>query len=331
MKSYVINIDKLQIQINENTNLNTEIKHPYSIATQHKTKFSKDYQHSYIITYRNNPICYLYHINYLNKNISKLYFFNPLLYQTDYTTIITNLLTQLKAKDYSVSKLEIAINTNINLLNKFYNKLLANQITFKSQSKYAYKPYSFIPSENRFSDNILADTIYIRKNSKEYKDNYCRIENKTNEIYTSSNKHYILKSYRNRLDTDKDIYRLELCLDFIHLTNRSRNIHYKQLNFDSDPITAYKYKQLIKDEIVKENWFKPITLQKNYNIDISQLENESYLLSLFDYFTPFNYSSIVKVKTPTTLTFTYIEKKTDNNIYDNEVYDIEYKDIFSDF
>lgn len=331
MKSYVINIDKLQIQINTNANLNTDIKHPYSIATQHKTKFSKDYKDSYVISYRNNPICYLYHINYLNKNISKLYFFNPLLYQTDYTTIIINLLTQLKAKDYSVSKLEIAINTNTNLLQRYYDKQTSNNIIFKSQSKYSYKSYSYLPTEMRFSDNILADTIYIRKNSKEYKDNYCRIENKTNEIYTSSNKHYILKSYRNRLDTDKDIYRLELCLDFIQLTNRSRNIHYKQLNFDSDPITAYKYKQLIKDDIVKENWFKPITLQKNYNIDISQLENESYLLSLFDYFAPFNYSTLIKVKTSIALTFTNIEKKTDNNSYDNIPYDIEYKDIFSDF
>ena len=48
---------------------------------------------------------------------------------------------------------------------------------------------------------------------------------------------------------------------------------------------------------LEQGKFSKVSISNPYEIEINNLSNEEYLISLFDYFSPFNYERLIKPKT----------------------------------
>jgi hypothetical protein len=152
--------------------------------------------------------------------------------------------------------------------------------------------FGYVPTENRFSNIVLNDTIYIKKNKSPLE---IRIENKTNEIKLHSNKQYILNYYNQKgLSIEKDIYRLEIKIDLVNLRRSSRYTQYQNNSKFEDIISENKYSKL---NYLERGRYSKVSISNPYEIEVDYLSNEDYLISLFDFFSPFNYEILIKPKT----------------------------------
>lgn len=288
MKSYVINIDKLKLIYN-NKDIELLNKSSFDFIRQPDTKHSLTHQQNYLITYNQQPIFYLLNKERLRTDYSKLIFINEFLYNNSFNDILNLFIDTFKIIDFYITDLEISINTNKKLTRNYYNYFNKKEIKLLPN----YKSFSYLPSELRFTNIVKNDTIYIKKLKSPIN---IRIENKTKEIKEHSKKQYILDYYNNKgLSITKDIYRLEMRLDLVKLRNVSRYTKYQSKQDYSNIISLREFKKL---DYLKQSTFNKISLKKDYIIDTQQLCNESYLLSLFDYFKTFNYSKIIKTNIP---------------------------------
>jgi len=292
---HFIHIDKLHIQIDDNSIINFELSHPFRL--KQKDESDLVYKDVYEIQYYQNGIYntigYLNHQMRIKKqsNISNIYLLNYLLY-SDWLPLAKELLSQLKINDnYKVSGCEIALDTNENLIQLYYNLLINGQIILRD----GYVNPVFIPeASNRFvkigSKKLDADTIYIEKyNGKGRINHYnkTRIENKS-AVIAKKNKSYILTKLSKKLDTDKNIYRIEQVLNLCEYSKATRNNRYYEI---SNPyckgISKHKYLKLSSGE--KDKYEKHIIQIDYSSIKIENLNNYHYLLVLFNHFTKFNF------------------------------------------
>lgn len=287
MTNYVINIDKLKLIFN-NDNVDFKDKNGFEFIIKTDKKYLITHQKNLLVRYKGDEFCYLLHKHKLRPDTSNLTLQNKTLYIDDFQIILKKFLSYFNITDYKISLMEICINTNKQLTRNYYNHKLKNKIVCKK----GFESFSYVPTENRFTNIVLNDTIYIKKIKSPIE---IRIENKTNEINNHSNKQYILDYYNQRgLSTEKDIYRLEIKIDLVNLRRGSRYIQYQNNSKFDDIISLCKYSKLT---YLEQGKFSKVSISNPYEIDIDSLSNEDYLISLFDYFSPFNYERLIKPKT----------------------------------
>lgn len=217
MTNYVINIDKLKLIFN-NENVDLKDKNGFEFIIQTDNKYSVTHQKNILIRYKGNDFCFLLHKDKLRPNSSKLSLLNRILYLDDFHIILIKFLSHFNIIDYKITTLEVSINTNKKITRNYYIHYFNNKIVCKN----GFESFSYVPTENRFTNIVLNDTIYIKKNKSPIE---IRIENKTNEINNHSNKQYILDYYNQRgLSTEKDIYRLEIKIDLVNLSGKTSQI-----------------------------------------------------------------------------------------------------------
>lgn len=287
MTNYVINIDKLKLIFN-NENVDLKDKNGFEFIIQTDNKYSITHQKNILIRYKGNDFCFLLHKDKLRPNSSKISLLNRILYLDDFNIILIKFLSHFNIIDFKISTLEVSINTNKKITRNYYLHYFNNKIVCKK----GFESFSYVPTENRFTNIVLNDTIYIKKIKSPIE---IRIENKTNEINNHSNKQYILNYYNQRgLTIEKDIYRLEIKIDLVNLRRSSRYIQYQSNSKFGDIISLDKYSKLT---YLEQGSYSKVSISNPYEIDIDNLSNENYLISLFDYFSPFNYERLIKPKT----------------------------------
>lgn len=285
MNNHIINIDKLKIQFNNKNIIFNDIK-DFEFHTINDNKHSITHHKNILVKYKKKDFCYLLHKDKLRNEFSKINIINKVFYKDNFKNILLNFISIFNINDYKITLLEISINTNKNLTKCYYNNYVKNKIICDKN----YNSYSYLPTENRFTKVISSDTIYIKKEKSPIQ---IRIENKTNEIRKHSLKNYILKYYsENGLSTNKDIYRLEITIDFVSLRRNSRYIQYQNKMFFDNIISKNKYLKLTYLEQTKYN---KVSIYNPYEIEINNINDEVYLASIFDYFSPFNYQILIKL------------------------------------
>lgn len=287
MTNYVINIDKLKLIFN-NDNVDLKDKNGFEFIIKTDKKYLITHQKNLLVRYKGDEFCYLLHKHKLRPDTSNLTLQNKTLYIDDFQIILKKFLSYFNITDYKISLMEICINTNKQLTRNYYNHKLKNKIVFEK----GYTSNCFLSTDYRFTTFVVKDTIYIKKIKSPVE---IRIENKTNEINCHSKKHYILDCYSQRgLTKEKDIYRLEMKIDLVNLRRGSRYIQYQNNSKFDDIISLNKYSKLT---YLEQGKYSKVSISNPYEIEIDNLSNEEYLMSLFDYFSPFNYERLIKPKT----------------------------------
>lgn len=291
MTNYVINIDKLKFIFN-NKNIELKDKEGFEFITQRDNKHSITHHKNILVKYYGNDFCFLLHKDKFRNDSSKISLLNTTFYTDNFNLILSKFIMIFNIVDYNITLLEISINTNKQMTRNYYSNYKKNKIICNK----GYESYSYVPTENRFTNIVLNDTIYIKKNKSPIE---IRIENKTNEIKQSSFKMYILNYYNKKgLTIEKDIYRLEITIDFVNLRRGSRYIQYQNnIKFD-DIISSNKYSKM---NYLEQGKYSKVSISNPYEIDISKMNDEVYLASIFDYFSPFNYKKLIKINTSTQL------------------------------
>lgn len=325
MKKHIINIDKINLLI-ANNDIKLIEKSNFTIEyllPAEKKLYNNDYHSTIRISHNETPFLILFHKMKSNNDFSLIYILNDRLYTNDWNIILQDFIITYKIKDYSISKLEIAINTNKIITSKYLKLFKKGLIDFKDN--YSNQDcYDYGKTEDHLTKDFSKRTYYIyNKNKKSIRIKELRIEDKTNEIRDNNNtKEYILDFYKNNgLNTTKSVYRLELTLNFTELKKIISDVRHREINNPTNIITNYKYKKLTSTE--KHN-YSTIKYVRDYNrsIDLLSLTNEIYLTKIFNSFVMINYDILVKPLTNEAIDFQYKIKSDiipDRQIfYDND-------------
>lgn len=294
IKSHFIHLDKMHLQIDDNSIIDFEPIHPIKLIKEEK--YNRNYMEVYQIHYYSAGsfyrIGYLNHKLKVNKqhHISKIVFCNSLLYN-NWLPLVKTLLSRLNINEnYKFSGGEIALDTNENLVQRYYNMLRKNQIILK----HGYKNPVVIPDANNRcvkvgSEHLDADTIYIQKTTSKGEIihyNKTRLENKSNALAVKK-KPYIQLKLSQQLDGNSPFFRIEQSFNLIDYAKATRNTRYYLIHTPDDKgISEAKYKKLNDSD--KNKYEKGIT-QMNFSIiRIENLNDPDYLLILFNHFAKFN-------------------------------------------
>jgi hypothetical protein len=314
----IIHLDLLQLSFStnsfdENTVSNFLIQ---------QIKPSKGFNKTFTIYRYDNGLKFL--IGYINigllehTNYSYIHFDNKTLYRNDFQFILNDFLHSFNLLFVRVRKIDLCINTNKNLLMSYYDNfdniektLLKDYIMDSYQRDDSHIINSFndilkgkLPNKEikeLIKKDINSKTKYIHSNKYSFNRNinkdfdsgqprkrFMRIENKSNEI-KESNKKYILDHYKNCLDIDQPIYRMELCLTFENSLKKTTS---KWINNTFNILTDKKYNELpeySKREYTKQN------IDNSIIIDLTKLTDEIYLYSIFNYFKVADISSLIDI------------------------------------
>ena len=199
----------------------------------------------------------------------------------------------------SISALEIAIDTNQNLI-KRYNRLIKNNLLSLSKH-YECHYYGAEYVNNTYSRSKSHETKYLINTNDSFtvkgkKPNkpLLRIENKKTLISTNVKRKYIKDHLKaNGIDINKDYYRMEIKVSGGENYLVSNNTTY--VSPFGEVISAYKYKQANKNitdgvKIAESqdilSLFRSQTETTKLSIDIDKLlYNVDYLYSVFFHFT----------------------------------------------
>lgn len=286
---FYINLDKLIYNIKQESfefTDNSDFK--FLIDTTAKKNNYKEFLY---VTFQDNNFGYfqLYHRD--NAHYHKFSLDNTALYRKDFNIVLEQLFNYLNILDFSESKMEIAINTNraINLEWYDYEK---KDTTSKLKIKKRYYTHSRVECKDRAKDiNKHYDSIYIKKRNSGIE---MRLENKSNEIIVKkqrmeTDKTYILDAYKPFLDTSKDVYRLEMTLDF-NIIRRTQST--QRYSLRTNPLVVISAKQFKKLSKFKQNQFVRVTAKLSA-VSFASLTDESFLYSLFCEFSVFKHKLLL--------------------------------------
>jgi hypothetical protein len=127
-----------------------------------------------------------------------------------------------------------------------------------------------------------------------------RIENKSVEIQTKIarkeiDKTYILNAYAPYLDATRDIYRMEMTLDFKKLRAQNHRHCYSKVGNPFETITKSEYK-ILSD--YKKAQYHLVDSQLPKAIPLTLLRDQDFLFSFFAQYSIFNYTKIMSIKKP---------------------------------
>ena len=335
--SFFINIDKISINFN-NQNiqfLNNELFQFEFIKPQNGF-----YHYTILVYYKKYPFGSISHKNLKNAHNSQFKINNRQLYIKGFSAIIIELFEYLKITDYSLSTFENSINTNIDLVTKFYSFCSSVIKMEKLSIKKGYSDMIISNCKDRVSNtNKNLDTIILKKKGKAVE---IRIENKTNEVKVKKlngeiDKTYILESYSTVLDTTKDIYRIEQTINFSKLRRETHRHCYVKLGNPFMSITKKEYNKLSP---YKKNQYKLVDSQLPKCFDLNLLEDRDFLFSFFAEFKIFDFTKILGKVKPKLLTIYNLkpmhritETKTSTHYNNEEVVKIvktTYTHVFDD-
>lgn len=307
MPNTTITIDKLHYSFNSSRDYSIEdILLIFSINDYQiedpKSKINNDYRVQKDVLFNDIPLGQLLLNSRFSPTLNTIKFYNKALYTNkDLVYNLIKLIDKTFVDETSVSGLEIAVDTDQNLIKK-YNTLLRNDIlTF--HPNYISDYYGNEYKNNQFKRDENTETKYIlhKKSAFTSTDNvkgnnpHLRIENKKLLLDTTIKRNYI-KEYlkESKIDITNDYYRLELTIPNKELFNVSS---YPIYITDNHKITKWDYDKL--DEFEKLSYQKR-TERKIEVIDIHELlYNKDYLYSLFYQKTRkiiFNIEKLIKIK-----------------------------------
>ncbi len=334
MNNYVINIDRIQLTFN-NTDVKLRDKKDFTIHYLQPNKHTFSYKSNILIKYQDIDFIYLSHKLKLNESISVIKLLNNTLYTLDYNIILLDFINTFKIIDYKITDLEVCINTNTQLTTKYYKSFKKDKIIFDKDYT-NNDTFDFGQTKQLLTKDYNNRTFYIYKKNikKTFRLLELRIENKTNEITDKNNyKKYILDYYKNRgLGTTKNIYRMELTINFSKLRKTCYDTKYKDIyDINSPYITQTTFNKLSID---KTNYRK-FKFFKKYEIEIILLKDKDYLTELFNSFIMINYNILLETTTTKKLLFEttprMIVKDIPPTSLENDNYKNEFNDIFSLF
>lgn len=280
-KNYNIHLDKLHITVKTDELKLTQNNFKITLA-----KTTKDYNQSYFINYENiliGVMDYRYTLHSSNNSLMK--FDNAFLYNINFQSILNIFLISLNIHVVEVKNIDIAIDTNYNLIKRF-NKIIKSNLlqTYKN-----YTAYYYGNEFERLNGNQNHETKYITTDRKKKASIFQRIENKSNEIMVS-NKNYILTYLKNnKIDTTKEIFRLELLITSNGLKKCKTNLFQ---NLDTQNIISkFQYKNLEKNEHLR---YIPVCKTIIFEIDLRRLTETAYLNSIFNKYSKFNHERLVE-------------------------------------
>lgn len=296
---FFINIDKILLKFNnQNSNfLDNEIFQFQFVRPQNKF-----YDSTILVFYKNYPFGSISHKKLKNAHQSQLQINNRQLYIKGFSAIIIELFEYLNVTDYSLSHFENSINTNINLVNKFYSFCKSDEKMKKLAIKEGYYDMSISNCRNRVLNiNKKHDTVILKKKGKAVE---TRIENKTNEVQVKKlrgevDKTYILQSYSTVLDTTKDIYRIEQTINFHKLRRETHRHCYAKLG---NPFMAISKKEYNKLSLYLKRQYQLVDSKLPKCFDLHLLEDRDFLFSFFTEFSVFDFTKIIGKIKPKLLT-----------------------------
>lgn len=283
-----ITIDKLHYSFNSDITLNIEdiIRifeyNGYQIGDP-KTKINNDYKIQKEILINNIQLGTLHLNSRFSPTLNTIKFYNKTLYTNkELVNNLVNLIITHFPDDNNISRLEIALDTNINLI-KRYNSLIKNErLIF--HPNYLGDYYSTEYRYNKFNRDDNRETKYIIHKKSTFNNDtikgtnpHLRIENKKILLDTSTDRKYI-KDYleQSGININKDYYRIEITIPNKELFNISS---YPVYITDNDKISKYEYDKL--DQFTQSNYHKR-TERNIENIEVNELlYNRDYLYSLF--------------------------------------------------
>lgn len=303
MKNYIINIDKLQLYYN-NIDIKIIDKNHFRVEylLQNNKLYNNDYNSTIKVYYKEIAFLIIYNKRKSCSTFSYISIFNDRLYTDNWNTILQTFLTTYKIVNWNYSKMEIAINTNDIITSKYLKLFKNGKINFNDNySNNDAKDYG--NTLDFITKNFSKRTFYIYNKKKHLRLKELRIEDKTNEISNNNYiKQYILDYYKkNGLNTSKNVYRMELLLNFTELRKIIYNTNYKN-EISKEIISNRQYKKLSKYDRLN---FTTINIYKDYqkSISIKSLTDEIFLTKLFNSFVMINYEILIKRKTDESLTF----------------------------
>lgn len=310
---HVIHVDKIHIQIDNNSIIDFEPSSPIRLRkVEFKKKQHQNYREIYEIHYliggEYHTVAYLNHQMRIHPQISKIAMTSKAIYH-NWHSLLSTILTRLNINDnYRVANIEIAIDTNADLLKRYYSMLDKKQIILNS----GYVNPAYIEdANNRFTNNTEGDTLYIHKLNKKGQIvhfNKTRVEDKQNQLKKVKKPHIVTKLSKV-IDTSVPHYRLEQLVNLLDYSDATRNVIYVGID---DEISEHKYKQL--DEYDRCSYSKGSKQISFDSIRIGDLNDPHYLLRLFKYFAKFNLEFYLGCNPIAPLTFP-IERKIKHKNY----------------
>lgn len=292
--TYTINLDKLELMLTQDIVDDTTIFQNLMITNfadlRPATALPSYSANGFVLTKtickdNNYHICYEINFNKItigelllnrtkfyesDNELIKLRIYNHVLY-SNFIPVLTKFLTAFKFNINNITNLEIALDTNYNLLEMFYHY-------FKDTDNYTMKGGSQrLDSVNKFTKECRSgeetSTLYLGKTNKKLK-----IYNKTIEL-DESNKDHITKFHKqNGLDITKDIYRIEIKLT----QNALKRYTAKYINDETgEIINQYQFDKIYYNNgRQKANYTKQI--EKNeLELKLEDYCNSTLLASIF--------------------------------------------------
>lgn len=292
---YTINLDKLELMLAQPVDCETSI-----FTTDATTHFSSLTPSTSFESYcangvvlervqcidRNYHLCYTVTVNklpfgtllmnrtklYENENdLVKLRVENTVLY-TGFLPLLNKLLSAFRFEINNITRLEIALDTNTNLLSNFYHY-------FRDETNYFLKGGgkkldSIEKFAKEYRDGHETPTLYLGKADKKLK-----IYNKSLEIIEKGHKEYITAFHAaNGLDVIADVYRIEIALTNTALKRYITQYRHHQTR---EVITQYHYeKNAYNNREQNTNYFKE-TVKSELLIDAADFTNTTALASIF--------------------------------------------------
>lgn len=298
--NFYINIDLIIMNFN---NKNIEFISDNTYRFERLVRCQNDYYYSTIIVYYCNiPFATISHENLKDKYNSQIKVVNRQLYINGFSSILIQLLHHMRIDSYSVARMEISINTNMDLVSKFYSYFKTDKRIELLKIKTGYYDMSITNCTDRTRNiNHHNDTIYLKKKGRAVA---TRIENKSNEvaikiIRDKKDKTYVLQSYSNVLDISKPVYRMEQTIDFKKLRNETARHCYAQLGNPFICIGKQEYNRLSP---YKKRQYQLVESKLPKVFDLTLLEDRDFLLSFFVEFSVFDYSRLLGNVKPKLLT-----------------------------
>lgn len=335
--SFFINIDKISINFN---NQNIQFLNNDSFQFEFVKPQNGFYHHTILVYYKMYPFGTISHKNLKNAHNSQFKINNRQLYIKGFSAITIDLFQYLGITDYSLSAFENSINTNIDLVTKFYTFCKSVAKMEKLAIKKGYSDMIISNCKDRVLNiNKNHDTIILKKKGKAVE---TRIENKTNEVQVKKlrgevDKTYIIESYSTVLNTNQDIYRIEQTINFHKLRRETHRHCYAKLG---NPFIAISKKEYNKLSPYMKNQYKLVDSQLPKCFDLHLLEDRDFLFSFFAEFKIFDFTKILGKVKPKLLTIYNVkpmhritETKTTTHYDNGEVSRIvktTYTDIFDE-
>lgn len=323
-----IHLDKLHLSINDNTTINFEPSHPIKLklSANKDTTYIEVYEIQYYLNFKYTTVAYLRHRMRLKPHVSKIVVTNELLYN-DWLAASRSILSKLNINEnYTVCFLEIAIDSNVDLLKRYYTMSRNNQIELTN----GYTSSVLISdTNNRFNGNIIGDTIYVQKPIKgkvrnQY--NKTRIENKSNQLQTV-NKPYINLYLSKVINTTLPIFRIEQIVNLSEYSKATRNQKYINIMREDEVLSKYNFNKL--SEYDQCHYSKGISQIKYDSIRIKDLNDPEYLLILFNHFAKFNLSNFLGCGTIAPIIFNNRIEIIERTYTTTSIFGIDFFDDFN--